>query len=48
MPVHIVHTSVFSFTVFTATTVLCNSIKDCLKLGIRINNDPGILKTHQG
>ena len=29
--VHSIHTSVSSFTVFTATSVLCNSIKDRLK-----------------
>ncbi len=32
---------------FTATTVLCNSFKDCLKLK-SLNNYPGILKIHRG
>ena len=30
-----VNTSVFSFTMLTATNVLCSSIKDCLNLEIR-------------
>ena len=34
----------FSFTMFTVTTVLCNSTK----LEIIRNNYPGILKIHQG
>ena len=38
------HVSVFSLTMFTATTVLCNIVKDCPKLEI----SPGILKIHQG
>ena len=44
----VIHTSAFSFTLFTGTTVLCNSIKDCLKLEISPNNYPGILKIHLG
>ena len=43
--VHIIHTyvtSVFSFTMFTATTVLSNSIKDCITLGINPIIYPGI------
>ena len=32
--VHTIHTSVFSFTVFSTTSVLCNSIKECLQLDI--------------
>ena len=43
-----IHTSVFSFTMFAATTVLCNSIKDCLKLGISQNSFIGNLNIHQG
>ena len=39
------HTSVFSFTMFNATTVLCNSIKDCLKVEMS-RNYPWILKIH--
>ena len=39
-----IHPSIFSFTVFTVTTVLCNSTK----LEIIRNNYPGILKIHQG
>ena len=46
--VYTVHTSVFSFTIFTATTVCCNTIKDRCKLEISRNNYPGILKIHQG
>ena len=46
--VHTIHTSVFSFTMFNATTVLCNSIKDCLKQETSQNNYPGIFKIHQG
>ena len=47
--VHTIHTvtSVFSFTMFTATTVLCDSIKNCLELEISRNNYPGIFKIHQ-
>ena len=43
-----IHTGVFSFTIFTPTTVFCNSMKDCVKLEISTNNYPGILKIHQG
>ena len=32
---------------FTATTVFCYSIKDCLKLKMGHNNYPGILRTVQ-
>ena len=32
--VHTILTSVFSFTMFTATTVLCNSITDCCNMEI--------------
>ena len=46
--VHTIHTSVFSFTMFTATAVLCSSIKVCLQPEISRNNYPGILKIHQG
>ena len=42
-----VQTSVFSFTVFTAITVLCNSIKDCLKLEISQTKYHGIMKMHR-
>ena len=48
--VHIIHTyvtSVFSFTMFTATTVLSNSIEDCITLEINPINYPGIQKIHQ-
>ena len=31
---------------FTATTVLCNSIKDCLELEISQNSYPGILNNY--
>ena len=46
--VYTIHTSVFSFTMCTATTVPCNSIKDCFNLEISRNNYPGILKINQG
>ena len=48
MPVllYIQYTLVSSFTMFTATTVLCNSIKDFLKLEISQNSYPGIIKIH--
>ena len=36
--------SVFSLTMFTATTVLCNSITVCLKLETSETSYPGILK----
>ena len=42
-----VHTSVFSFTIFTAATVLFNNNKDRLKLEISRNNYPGISKNYQ-
>ena len=42
--VRTIRASVFSFTKFTATTVLCNSIKVCLELEISLNNYRGILK----
>ena len=45
--VHPIHT-VFSFTMFTATFLLCNSFKYCLKLEISRNNFPGIVTIHQG
>ena len=41
-------TSVFSFTMFTVTTVRYNCIKDCLKLEICRNNYPWILTICQG
>ena len=48
LSVHSIHTSVFSFTMFTATTVLCYGIKDCLKVEIRCHNYPGMFVIHQG
>ena len=46
--VHKIHTTMFSIAMtFTATTVFCNSIKDCLKLEISRNNDPGILTNYK-
>ena len=45
---HTIHTSVLNFTMFTATTVLCNIIKCCPRLEISLNNFTGILKNHQG
>ena len=46
--VHTMPTSVLSFAMFTETTGLCNSIKDCLKLEMSQNNDPEFLPIHQG
>ena len=43
----IVHTSVHAIHT-SATTVVCNDIKDCLKLEICRINYPGILKIHKG
>ena len=46
--VHTIHTCVFIFTMFSATTVLCNIIKDICTTGYTSqNNYPGILKIHQ-
>ena len=42
---HTVHIIVFNFTMFTTTTLLCSSIKDCLNLEISRNNYTHI---HQG
>ena len=38
--VHTLHTSAFNFAMSIATTVLCNSIKDCIKLEIIYINYP--------
>ena len=45
--VRTMHTIVFSFTMFTATIVLCNSIEDYIKLEISRNNHPGNLTNYQ-
>ena len=46
--VYVQCTHVFSFSVFTATTVLFSSITDYLKVEISSNNYPGILRMYRG
>ena len=44
---HMQYILVSSFIMFTPTTILYDSIKDCLDLEIRQNNDPGFFLIHQ-